>query len=146
MNQPCTSGENAELDTAATIGHGAPPIDSLEDAAHKLGIEPGSEVRFGGGTPLGVAAAIFIRARHPYQLLAGPIKRFLKAAKFSENRYDGVLIEVDDQHHKPVWIAQTASRIGETRCLMLGGTPRAVVPPRPTPGERACAFGGVGFD
>lgn len=129
----------------ATLGHGVPPIEALEAAAHKLGIETDSEVRFGGGRPLGMAPAIIIRARHPYQLLAGPIKRFLEAAKFSENRYDGVLIEVDDQHHTPVWIAQTASRIGETGCATLGSMPRPVVPARPTPGERACAFAGVGF-
>jgi hypothetical protein len=129
----------------ATLGHGAPAIDALEKAVHKLGVETDSEVRIGGGTPLGMAPAIFIRARHPYQLLSGPIKRFLEAAKFSENRYDGVLIEVDDQHHTPVWIAQTASRIGETGCATLGGMPRPVAPSRPTPAERACAFAGVGL-
>jgi len=129
----------------ATLGHGAPPLDALEKAVHKLGVETGSEVRIGGGRPLGMAPAIIIRARHPYQLLAGPIKRFLEAAKFSENRYDGVLVEVDDQHDTPVWIAQTASRIGETGCVTLAGTSRPVAPSRPTPGERACAFAGVGF-
>jgi hypothetical protein len=129
----------------ATLGHGAPALDALNKALHKLGVETDSGVRIGGGTPLGMAPAIFIRARHPSQLVAGPIKRFLEAAKFSENRYDGVLVEVDDQHHTPVWIAQTASRIGETGCLNLGGTQRRGAPSRPTPGERACAFAGVGF-
>jgi hypothetical protein len=129
----------------ATLGRGAPPLGVLEAEMHKLGRETDSEVRIGGGAPLGMAPAIFIRAGHPYQLLAGPIKRFLEATKFGENRYDGVLIEVDDQHGTPVWIAQTASRIGETGCLTLGGTPRPVAPSRPTPGERACSFAGAGF-
>jgi hypothetical protein len=130
----------------ATLGRGAPPLGVLEDAAHKLAEETGSDVRFGGGTPLGPAPAIFIRATDPGRLLSGPITRLLTAAKFAENRYDGVLIEVDDRHGMPVWMAQTAGRIGEMGCAAFAGVPRgAPSGASQTPAQRACALAGLPF-
>jgi hypothetical protein len=130
----------------ATLGHGAPSFDRIERATYRLGQETHSSVRIGWGTPMGATPAIFIRAQHPNQLLAGPISRFLAAVRFGNARYDGVLIEVDDHAHTPLWMATTAERVGQKGCTIFpavdtGGATAA----DSKAASHACAAAGLGF-
>jgi hypothetical protein len=129
----------------ATLGRGTLSFDRVQQATDRLGKQTDSTVRIGWGTPLGASPAIFIRAKHPAQLLAGPIKRFLAAVEFGENRYDGVLVEVDDQHHTPVWMATTATRIGDEGCAIFPTADTSRSTGYNGAGTSACIAAGLGF-
>src|SRR5690348_8457631 len=49
----------------AGLGRGAPTFAALEQAITGLAEQTGAQVRLGGGRPLGMAPAIFIRSRDP---------------------------------------------------------------------------------
>jgi hypothetical protein len=128
-----------------TLRRGTPSFDQIEQATYRLGQQTNSTVRIGWGTPLGATPAIFIRAKHPNQLLAGPISRFLAAVKFGEARYDGVLIEVDDAAHTPVWMATTADRVGQKGCAIFAPTSKESSTSQNRAATHACVAAGLGF-
>ncbi len=129
-----------------TLGHGTPSFDQIEQATYRLGQQTGSTIRIGWGIPLGATPAIFIRAKHPNQLLAGPISQFLAAVKFGEARYDGVLIEVDDAAHTPVWMATTADRVGQKGGVIFAASNSGSSTSQHQAASRACVAAGLGFD
>jgi hypothetical protein len=129
----------------ATLGHGAPSFDRIERTTYRLGQETQRSVRIGWGTPLGATPAIFIRAQNPNQLLAGPISRFLAAVKFGNARYDGVLIEVDDRAHTPLWMATTAERAGQKGCAIFPVADGGGATASNKAASHACVAAGLGF-
>jgi hypothetical protein len=65
--------------------------------------------------------------------------------KFGEARYDGVLIEVDDAAHTPVWMATTADRVGQKGCAIFAPTSKESSTSQNRAATHACVAAGLGF-
>jgi len=133
---------------AATLGHGAPSFDTLQQRLTTIAARTHTRVSLGWGEPLGAAPYVIVTAANSRHLLAGPITRYLDALKFQNARYDGVLIAVFDAKHQPVWAATTADRIGTRGCSTYSveaGKSHGPFPSFNSAGDRACAASGTGF-
>lgn len=132
----------------ATLGHGAPSHDSLQQRLTTIAARTHTRVSLGWGRPLGGTPYVIITAADPRHLLAGPITLYLDALQFRNARYDGVLIAVVDAKHQPVWSATTADRIGTRGCSTYSaeaGKNSGLFPSFNSAGDRACATSGTAF-
>jgi hypothetical protein len=132
----------------ATLGHGAPSHDSLQQRLTTIAAQTHTRVSLGWGLPLGPTPYVIITTANPRHLLAAPITRYLDALKFQSARYDGVLIVVVDAKHQPVWAATTADRIGTRGCSTYSAEAGKSAGPFPSfnsAGDRACAASGTAF-
>ncbi len=132
----------------ATLGHGAPSFDTLQQRLTTIAAQTHTRVSLDWGQPLGAAPYVIITAANPRHLLAGPITRYLDALEFQGARYDGVLIAVIDAKHQPVWAATTADRIGTHGCSTYSAEAGKSTGPFPafnSAGGRACAASGTAF-
>jgi hypothetical protein len=132
----------------ATLGHGAPSHDSLQQRLTAIASQTHTRVSLGWGRPLAATPYVIITTANPRRLLAGPITRYLDALEFQNARYDGVLIAVFDAKHQPVWAATTADRIGTRGCSTYSaeaGKSNGPFPSFNSAGDRACAASGTAF-
>jgi hypothetical protein len=131
-----------------TLGHRVPSDAQLQTRLDQAAAKTHTTFELIVDDPLGEAPAVTITAKNPRRLLAGPIRRYLDAVAFTQARYDGVLIGVTDTEHHPVWVAESAVRIGNTGCDVLSaeaGTNHGTFPSFNSAGGRACAAAGIGF-
>ena len=132
----------------ATLGHGVPSDAQLQTRLDRVAAQTHTTFTLTVGDPLGKAPMVTITAKNPRRLLAGPIPRYISAVEFSQARYDGVLLAVNDTKGNPVWVATTAARIGNTGCTVLfaeSGTNHGTSPSLNSAGARACAAAGIGL-
>jgi hypothetical protein len=131
-----------------TLGHGVPSFDAVQQRLARIASETHTKATLGWSTPLGGAPYLVIVAPNPRQLLGGPITRYLDALEFKAARFDGVLIEVVDARHRPVWESETAVRVGSAGCSVYSneaGMSHGMFPSFNSAGDRACAASGNAF-